>query len=104
MPSLGHLSIFAVSQADSFDSLHIQNDAVFLLPIAASAHTAATGGGVYVCRNEETSGRRSSPSVECSPLPGLRGHQQQSRRRMRCVQEPLTREPSSDAWGQFARA
>ena len=65
------------SGAESFDSLHIENNAVFLLKIAA--HISATGVGVYVRRNKETSGRRSSPSLECSLLPGLRGHQQQSR-------------------------
>jgi hypothetical protein len=60
----------------SFDSLHIENDAVFLLTIAA--HISATGF-VYVRRNKEPYGRGSSPSLECSLLPGLRGHQQQSR-------------------------
>ena len=54
-----------------------ENDAVFLLSIVA--HISATGVGVYVRQNKERSGRRSSPSLECSPLPGLRGHQQQSR-------------------------
>jgi hypothetical protein len=65
------------SGAESSDSLHVENDAVFLLNIAA--HISATGVGVYVGQNKEPSGRRSSPSLECSLLPGLRGHQQQSR-------------------------
>src|ERR1700730_1569649 len=57
--------------AGSFDRLHIENDAVFLLTIAA--HISATGVGVYVRRNKEPSGRRSSPSLECSLLLRLRG-------------------------------
>ncbi len=61
------------SDAESFDSLQIEKDAVFLLNIAV--HISATEVGVYVRRNKETSGRRSSPSLECSLLPGLRGHQ-----------------------------
>src|SRR5712691_11123850 len=52
----------------NFYSLHIENDAVFLLNVAA--HISATEVGVYVRRNKEPSGRRSSPSLECSLLPG----------------------------------
>jgi hypothetical protein len=62
------------SGAESFDSLHVENYAVFLLNIAA--HISATEVGLYVRQNKEPSGRRSSPSLECSLLPGLRGHQQ----------------------------
>jgi len=65
------------SGAENFDSLHVENDAVFLLNIAA--HISATGVGVYVRQNKEPFGCRSSPSLECGLLPGLRGHQQQSR-------------------------
>jgi hypothetical protein len=58
--------------------LHVENDAVFLLNIAA--HISATGVGVYVRQNnKEPFGCRSSPSLECGLLPGLRDHQQQSR-------------------------
>src|SRR5450631_1045266 len=64
------------SGAESFDSLHVENYAVFLLNIAA--HISATEVGVYVRQNKEPAGRRSSSSLECSLLPGLRGHQQQS--------------------------
>jgi hypothetical protein len=85
------------SGTESFDSLHVEDDAVFLLNIAA--RISARGVGVYVRYNKEPSGRRSSPSLERSLLPGLRGHQQQSRWRMRSVQEPLAREPGSDARG-----
>src|SRR5271170_4792398 len=53
----------------NFDSLHIQHDAVFLWNVAA--HISATEVGVYVRRNEKPSGHRSSPSLECSLLPGL---------------------------------
>src|SRR4029077_20005610 len=90
------------SGTENSDRLHIENNAVFLLNVAA--HISATEVGVYVRRNKEPSGRRSSPSLECSLLPGLRGHQQQSRWRMRSLQKPLTREPGSDARGQFVRA
>jgi hypothetical protein len=65
------------SATGSFDSLHIENDPVLLFNVAA--HISATEVGVYVRRNNEPSGRRSSPSLKCSLLPGLRGHQLQSR-------------------------
>src|SRR5713101_9937784 len=48
------------SGAESFDSLHVENYAVFLLNIAA--HISATEVDVYVRQNKEPSGRRSSPS------------------------------------------
>ena len=61
------------SATGSFDSLHIENDPVLLFNVAA--HISATEVGVYVRRNKEPSGGRSSPSLECSLLPGLRDHQ-----------------------------
>ncbi len=64
------------SGAESSDSLHVENDAVFL---SIAAHISATWVGVYVRQNKERSGHRSPPSLECSLLSGLRGHQQQSR-------------------------
>jgi len=77
--------------------IDVRHPPVFLFNIAD--HISATGVGVYVRQNKEPSGRRSSPSLECSLLPGLRVHQQQSRWRMRCLQKPLAREPGSDARG-----
>ena len=60
---------------ESFDSLQVENDGVLLV----AARISATGVGAYVRRKKETFGCRSSPSLECSLLPGLRGHQQESR-------------------------
>src|SRR5271168_4955580 len=68
----------------NFDSLHIARETVFLFHVA---DISATEVGEYVRRNEEPSGHRSAPSLEFSLLPGLRGHQQQPRRRMPGMQK-----------------
>jgi hypothetical protein len=58
-----------------FDNLHFENGP--LLVLNRAAHISAAGVGVYVGRNNEPSGLRNSPSLECGFLPRLRGHQQQ---------------------------
>jgi len=61
-----------ITGTQAFYGLHIESTLVIGVDVAD--HISAAEVGAYVQRSKEPFGRRSSPSLECGLLPGLRGH------------------------------